>query len=270
MIFDRLTIYLEHDSRSTLITSSRIVFINLHSPNTIPFGGFSYFSPGHLYIIKYSQWNIIRLGKGYDTDCTEYDTKKYTRNDCIFDCYQDRAKYHCQTENIVSCHMLKKKSYFEQSNLNFSKCKMKIKLEHEILELCYVQCKQDCHITYYPFTITKHKEIDINRTLISIEHNHMPDITIRHIPEMPLLTFICNFGGILGMWLGVSFIGILNSVWKLLRAKILSKISIINMFIMNNNNNNIINQNIINNNHNNILFIPTNNRRNLNSTRITT
>ena len=47
---------------------------------------------------------------------------------------------------------------------------------------------------------------------LKINHNEMPDITIRYIPEMPLLTFICNFGGILGMWLGISFYSIVENI----------------------------------------------------------
>ena len=255
MVFHKFLITLKLDYYAQPITPSMAMGIIMHSPNTMTFEGYSYFNPGYQYRIKYSKWNIESLGKGYDTDCREYDPKIYTRNDCIFDCYQERAKYHCQTKDFVSCPLLKKKIYFEQSYLNFSKCNIKMKMVHEILEICYNQCNRECHITYYSFTIDKIFEIDMYQADLFFKHNEMPDLTIRHIPEMPLLTLICNFGGILGMWLGVSFSGILKCVWNLLRAKILSKISAINFNI-----NNINNFNNINNN-NNILFISMNSRR---------
>ena len=214
----------------------------MHSPNTMPFDGFSYVNPGYVYLIKYSKWDIIRLGKGYDTDCREYDPKQYTRNDCIFDCYQERAKYFCRTQDLVIFPILKKKIYFQQGNLNLSKCNIKIEIMYEEIENCYGQCSKECHITYYSYTVSKFKEIDMHQVHFLFKHNQMPDLTIRHIPEMPLLTFICNFGGILGMWLGVSFVGILNRVWKVLRVKILSKILIMNNM----------------NNKTNVVFISTN------------
>ena len=169
--------------------------------------GFSRVNPGYKYIVEYSKWDEIRLGKGYDRDCREYDPKIYTRNDCIYDCYQQRAKYICRTNNIISCPLLQKESYFEQINLNFTKCHITTKITNE------------CRITYYSFTMRRFKEIDLYQLNLKFRHNQMPDLTIRHIPEMPLLTFICNFGGILGMWLGVSFVDILNRVWKLLRVR---------------------------------------------------
>ena len=89
------------------------------------------------------------MGKGYDTDCREYDPKQYNKNDCTFDCYQERAKYFCKTINFVSFPMLKKKIYFEQSNLNFIKFYIKAQIRYGILEFCYEQCHKECQITYY-------------------------------------------------------------------------------------------------------------------------
>ena len=194
--------------------------IMLHSPNTLPFENFNYISPGYKYVIRYSQWNIERLGKGYDTDCREYEPKEYTRSDCIFDCYQEKVKYHCQTQVFVES-ILRRKIYFEQRNLNLSKCVVNDKIFYESLKSCHKdQCHKECHFTYYLFTISKHLEIDLYQAHLQIKHNEMPDITIRYIPEMPLLTFICNFGGILGMWLGLSFYTIFHDIWNILHVHI--------------------------------------------------
>ena len=82
----------------------------------------------------------------------------------------------------------------------------------------------------------------MHHAYFEILHNSMPDITIRYIPEMPLLTFICNFGGILGMWLGLSFYTIFDIIWKILHVHILSKIFFTNNIININNIKNITNK----------------------------
>ena len=188
---------------------------------------------GHHNIISYSQWNIERLGKGYDTDCRHYDPKEYTRSDCIFDCYQYIVKYHCHTQEFVGSAILKRINYFKQRNLNLSNCRTSDKITFESIKSCEHQCHKECHFTYYSFKINKYIETNIGRTVFEFKHNEMPDITIRYIPEMPLLTFICNFGGILGMWLGVSFYSTFEIIWKIIRVNILSKIFFTNNFINN-------------------------------------
>ena len=115
-------IKLKLNRHSIPISPEMFIPIMLHSPNTLPFENFNYISPGYKYVIRYSQWNIERLGKGYDTDCREYKPKEYTRSDCIFDCYQIIVKHHCQTQDFVGSNLLRRKSYFEQKNLNLSKC----------------------------------------------------------------------------------------------------------------------------------------------------
>ena len=40
-------------------------------------------------------------------------------------------------------------------------------------------------------------------TQFSFKQNSIPDVIVRHSLEMSLI-FVCNFGGLLGMWLGTS------------------------------------------------------------------
>ena len=129
---------------------------------------------------------------------------------------------------------MRRNNYFEQRNLNLSKCNVNKQIHYETLKSCEDQCHQDCHFTYYSYTVSKSEEIKIAQSILRFRHNEMPDLTIRHIAEMPLLTFICNFGGILGMWLGVSFFRIFEIIWIRFRLNILSKMNYNN--ITNNNN----------------------------------
>ena len=231
--FKEIFIILKLDQNSISIIPRMSIPIVMHSPNYLPFDNYNFINHGYYYIIRYSQWNIERLGKGYDTDCREYNPEKYTRSDCIFDCYQDKVKYHCLTQDLVGSNILRRIIYFKQRNLNLSECTVGVKKYYESIKSCEDQCHKECHFTYYSFSINIYVETHENNCGLRIRHNEMPDITIRYIPEMPLLTFICNFGGLLGMWLGLSFYTIFHDIWKLLHVKILSKFRFTNNIIYN-------------------------------------
>ena len=49
---------------------------------------------------------------------------------------------------------------------------------------------------------------------IQILHSDFPDVFVKHIPEMSLSSFLCNFGGLLGMWLGLSLDGIFKQFFR--------------------------------------------------------
>ena len=53
---------------------------------------------------------------------------------------------------------------------------------------------------------------------------------MEHIPEMDLIGFLCNFGGLLGMWLGMSLFGmfhdILNLITKIAFRKFINLLSV--------------------------------------------
>ena len=91
---------------------------------------------------------------------------------------------------------------------------------------CEKMCKMDCNEKYYQIEI---ETFEINnsdvKNLIKIRHNEFPDIYVEYIPEMNLIGFFCNFGGLLGMWLGWSFSGIFSDIFNLI-----NKISFRNYF----------------------------------------
>ena len=49
-----------------------------------------------------------------------------------------------------------------------------------------------------------------------VNHGKSPDIFVQHIAEMNLIGFLCNFGGLLGMWLGLSLFGIFNDIFEII------------------------------------------------------
>ena len=198
------------------------ILFSIHSPNTLPTSeDMNTVNPRYMNIISYSKWKVERLGKGYDTNCRQYKTEVFSRNECIFDCYQKRMKQICKTNGFIKSYLYTKIDYFKNRNLSMSICENDLKYDPNVtedpLKFCQGYCPIECHFTYYFTTIDK--SLRKYPTLVMVfKHSSMPDIYVRHIPEMPLMTFICNFGGLLGMWLGVAFIDIVQHLWhKLLR-----------------------------------------------------
>ena len=105
------------------------------------------------------------------------------------------------------------------SNCNsFSKNNTKIftNLDKEVLDICSTKCKPDCNTKQY---LTEIKVLDINKpwvqsARVNFQHNSIPDIIVRHTLEMSLMSFVCNFGGLLGMWLGFSVLSISKHIFE--------------------------------------------------------
>ena len=69
-------------------------------------------------------------------------------------------------------------------------------------------CKAECIHKYYPNEIKSLTNPYENEIQIVIVHGQYPDIFVRYISQMSLIGFLCNFGGLLGMWLGQSLFDI--------------------------------------------------------------
>ena len=98
---------------------------------------------------------------------------------------------------------------------------------------CEKKCRKDCSYTYY-FNEFKTLTGTKNQVKITLQHNSMPDIVIKYLSQTTFLSIICNFGGLLGMWLGLSFVNILNQL-----ARTFKQIKNSNHFNNNNINNDV-------------------------------
>ena len=49
-----------------------------------------------------------------------------------------------------------------------------------------------------------------------IKHSKIPDVLITHLPEITFNAFVCNFGGLLGLWLGLSVFAIFRGIRDIL------------------------------------------------------
>ena len=193
---------------------------SVHSPNTLPMKlGKSLFpiAKNHLVYLRYARLETHLLESPYKTDCVNYDSNKgigngkyEMRSDCITDCKQRACG------QIVVHGVRIRKEYLEQNrHLKFGSCSIN---ESERLHVhCNKMCKVECHSTNFIYDKTERSDKDGHLALersqnMIIEHNRLPDVVVEHHPEINLISLICNFGGLLGMWCGLSVFMFLDKV----------------------------------------------------------
>ena len=187
--------------------------IALHSPNDLPiiaFGSSTELNRNFMWLLRYNTIKTERLGHQYDTNCKDYkqNSEYKARQDCIKKCYVDKIN------NICNGTVLIQFGFLMQNCPNITKytpCPIQFKINMAIYSKCQSSCRLNCWERYYSFLVEKLSPS--NETYIFISKNMaMPDITIKHIPDISFISFICNFGGLLGMWLGLSFIKVLTTI----------------------------------------------------------
>ena len=186
----------------------------------------------------------------YYDNCREYNKMNNnfkTRIDCLEDCIFKSTSRFCHDRMRRSSEFLLFRN--QLSNLTIyedRKCKKK-KTYIELLNYCKNKCEEECYQAYYLTSIEKFKgvnEIQVQNVgrFITIEPSSNPNILIEHLAEITLISLICNFGGLIGMYLGISLYSVSCDVWDVLK-KLLSKfilIRIANYFTQNNRQNNIL------------------------------
>ena len=139
-----------------------IYYISFHSPNYLPDieaqATFRQINMTEQNVMKYSEHRIHRLGKGYDTDCYDYESDNNfgyyrMRSDCINDCYQKSIKQTCKVDHgLFMSHSLIRKEYLIDGNERMLSCyDPAYNRENFSLKIdCEKICKVKCNFKYYP------------------------------------------------------------------------------------------------------------------------
>ena len=209
-----------------MITNDDFLFdetyhLAIHSQNSLPNeNDFIIIGHGTDNTIQYSEVRTQLLGTGFDTNCFDYDLDhKFAnynmRSDCITQCMltllEKRSK---KFGNILPGQMIRKEFYQNKTDIRALfrfKYQDKFYLTSTAAEIdCLPECRKDCKFSYYISNYEKLGNFTRKKTRIQLLHSPMPDILITHLSEIPFNAFICNFGGLLGLWLGLSVFSIFS------------------------------------------------------------
>ena len=186
-------------------------YLALHSPKIIPefkIGtNFIEVKPG-LSAVTYCKMKIDRK---HESNCNDYEHDDGIRSDCVTICVMKRLQKEIGgVRSLLNEFLLRKEFSSKLQKFNKSRI-IKYQPTYPLLEIrehCLEQCKPDCSFSYYLYDITSGHSISPHSighlSSITIQHNHIPDVHLRHLPETTFISFISNFGGLLGMWLGVN------------------------------------------------------------------
>ena len=199
------------------------ISLYIHSPNNFPRIGkdtpiIQDIKKAYLTTIRYNQITTMLLDSHYDTDCYEYDLNyKFgnfnMKSDCIRECSDSYLAFTCNISGYTHTGSLLRKDLLEH-NTNERKYMDNGKYQttcingkqYDVDIFCQQTCKTDCINRYYSTDLKQdEKPFYVGRGQMfefKIEHNSFPDLLITYLPQTTFLSFVCNFGGLLGMWLG--------------------------------------------------------------------
>ena len=190
------------------------VLFSLHSPNEMP--GAKNFIELELgvgrYQVLYSKV-ITKLVPGrYEDKCHQYDLDYKHGNfnmqsDCMFNCLKKKHGVYDFEQVMRDSDVPIRKELLPSYIPNYIIWDPRIPLAE-----CQEQCPDHCYKEYYLAQVSKMDKSEhwVNYLEVKLDKNHMPMVIVNHLPEMTFLSMLGNFGGLLGMWLGVSALGILN------------------------------------------------------------
>ena len=220
--------------------SETTISIAIHSPLVVPnqdaFDDIKQATRNNIY---YSKIEAIQL-KDYD-NCQLYDRSDGNgtfklRRQCLSSCMQKLIKPECQNELVLMRKRILQREELPTSVGNGQCNKSSINYQ-DIRAKCRISCKEDCYQAYYLLEIESEprliNNILNNKIIIDLEPNSKPNVLIEHFAEIAFLSMLCNFGGILGMYLGISLLSISCNIWTVSK-KFFIKFIWIN-FITNNN-----------------------------------
>ena len=204
-------------------------YFAMHSPNIIPD-----FKKGINYIpIKRSVeatmlYYKMSVNIEHELDCHHIDHDDELSSDCLAICLMKRYKIEIGHKYKKDHHYFYvsynreislRKGFVDQVENFDPNMKKKNLTYQEITENCKLQCKPACQTSYFVYDIKYIHILSKNQfetlTRINIHHDHLPDIYIRHLPEMTIISFISNFGGLLGIWLGISVFLIFENCYSI-------------------------------------------------------
>ena len=222
--------------------SGYYLFYSMHSPNAIPNrlkgNNFIALKIGNTNYLSYNRWKTVLLPPPYQTNCRDYDLDDKRdarlRSDCVNHCIYDGLRRECAdpsndktydpTECFLETNIILRSESFNNSLGESKICssasdkgdQCRRNAIGSISTSCEVKCQPECVNRFYNYNIVLQtpkmgpNTLEKSFAWVEIVHNQMPDQMVTNIPEMTFISFAANFGGLLGMWLGLSALAMLH------------------------------------------------------------
>ena len=179
--------------------------------------------------------NCDDIKKEYGTIRMESDCRVHCIASIFKEAYKDRSKV-----QLLLCDLVRREHKLCFGNIS-DHLYGRYYLNEEKCNYCSARCKPDCNTRLYFTDINKIHDwsSETNEVyILNIKPGSIPHTIVRHSFEMTLMSFICNFGGLLGMWLGFSVLSISKHIFQSIDRLISFDGNKINLFINNNFNQN--------------------------------
>ena len=198
----------------------------MHSPSDISTQGQTLFNMKNKYNYNLDFNKIeTRMLESYQPPCKDYakhlDSEFNSQSDCRVSCLFEYLGNECYNTLKIELLIIMKKvlNNFKQDN---GVCN-KTGIYQYAKRTCIERCPQECHKIFYKnymhkniFSSDNSKVYNISIS-VYIEPNGEPNMIVEYIPEKSLISLICDFGGLLGMWLGYSILSISNDIITIVR-----------------------------------------------------
>ena len=252
MYIENIGIAIAHDDAWFPFTEDYEIYMVIHSGQTMPYAMLNEFielDARSFYKMSYSRIEKNLLGKGYDTDCKNYDLQS--------DKFEETMRSECITlcmKQYVECPsgVLLRNAWFEKHKdekyLNCGQNKKEYIFHAKERLNCMENCKVDCLSNEFKPEIKSEKSLYdknelkiliqilkfMNTVYVDIERKGT-DIEVRHLPKTSLISLVCSFGGLLGLWLGMSVLAIMKSSTQIIKKFIVNNVNnnrcIINVYL---------------------------------------
>jgi hypothetical protein len=195
-------------------------YIYIHDPNLLPTFANSKLPSlvfdGIISRIFYEKIGINLLPPPYETDCFDYSGSIRSQAECIneilIDEYLNVNKCLPKNAEMMITYFISDYNYskFEHKfcdDIDFENNTRRIRILRDLRRKCRKACYEEVFEIWY-----SNQENELNALfLTSLNSNY---IVFENNPEMTFIQYLVNFGGLLGLWHGLSIKDLKNLIFK--------------------------------------------------------
>ena len=204
---------------------------SMHDPTELP-TEFTRLKPFRKIKLDYRIWKTDQTQAKNLVNCRDYDLNdpkngNRMRFDCVKQCLNNKLLQcsGCSDNSNQTCIFYSNNQWLENQIkepeikvMEISNKNQCVDLEFHLESECQNQCQHKCITRFYDYQQKSKVEAakGLERTGVFIRHSQLPDQVTDVMPEMTFVGFASNFGGLLGLWLGLSAYAVSQYVMNLL------------------------------------------------------